>query len=929
MKKHTSEEAFKERLRNLAGVKDTSVNESKNRTLGTLIDFERAANGVAYGIVKEQHKYYIKKGGLNENLNVADFAYIGGLGNVTEFQYGKLAEAEKQRNMLLKTINEGITTKVNPNGSKTVSKKKMLTEDKAGKEIEMAASKVDDLDAATAAADVPAEPVPEIPADDGAAEMDAGLDAVDAPPADDAGAEMAAGDADLGSGMEDMAAGDAAAEDGVAPEGDDGDAAAEDGVAPEGDDEITGDEEEVAVEDPQSEATREIEKELGKLTNKLRKTELTEPQVKSYVNSFLSAFKDDFPEIDIEDRKAMAEKITKVVPDSDIEDLGQNVEDTDADTGISEPTEEPEIAEQQCDECGGFAQYAESRGYTAESIQECGEEEITNLVSGYANAHGEGQNDGDFKAVALFITPEIIEKLRGEYGHDEYADQVEPFSIEMNECGLEEKQAQINELFGNLGRMVGGAAKKVGGDIAGGVKKAGQAVGQKAQQVGQAVGDYATGVKQAAHAAVLPQEVKKLEKAAADLGAQIGSLNKRMEKAGGQPVNVGSILTTIKNQVAAGGAANLGKYSTVQEEEGIPVDSTEVQPMMEEEAIEEDVTVTVNDKKGKPLSSDNVPVKEMKEGEEIEGDDVDIDSLGVDDKENGEEEVLDLAKREEPEMKMGTGFENMGGAFVKPDGATTINVESENGTTVEVNLNEVLKKLRQVVAESKKPSAGLSKEKKSSVVKAAKKGKDIGKSGKNFDKVADKAAKEYGSKEAGEKVAAAAMWKNMSESEQKLRTYIRNRLQEHTGLKKPSLNESKKSEKLQKLDRIIDKQFNLYESEAKRKIDENINEVFGWSFKEKFAKLDPNNRQEVTKLFYQAFRDILNNPQMGAIYNAAKQTSTEERYNILQQYVEQGGGTLRIGSDGIVFAPSTVKNAATKSAFTQGGTQGKTRLGGV
>lgn len=61
----------------------------------------------------------------------------------------------------------------------------------------------------------------------------------------------------------------------------------------------------------------------------------------------------------------------------------------------------------------------------------------------------------------------------------------------------------------------------------------------------------------------------------------------------------------------------------------------------------------------------------------------------------------------------------------------------------------------------KAPSAGLSKEKKSATAKKAKAGKDIGKKGKNFKKVAAKAAKKYGSKEAGEKVAAAAMWKNI------------------------------------------------------------------------------------------------------------------------------------------------------------------------
>ena len=61
-----------------------------------------------------------------------------------------------------------------------------------------------------------------------------------------------------------------------------------------------------------------------------------------------------------------------------------------------------------------------------------------------------------------------------------------------------------------------------------------------------------------------------------------------------------------------------------------------------------------------------------------------------------------------------------------------------------------------------KPSKGLSKKKKSDVVKKARRGGDIGKKGKNFDKIANKAAKRYGSKEAGERVAAAAMWKNIN-----------------------------------------------------------------------------------------------------------------------------------------------------------------------
>lgn len=67
--------------------------------------------------------------------------------------------------------------------------------------------------------------------------------------------------------------------------------------------------------------------------------------------------------------------------------------------------------------------------------------------------------------------------------------------------------------------------------------------------------------------------------------------------------------------------------------------------------------------------------------------------------------------------------------------------------------------------DEKKASAGTTAKERSSVAKKAHAGKDIGKKGKGFEKVAKTAAKEYGSKEAGTKVAAAAMWKNLKEEE--------------------------------------------------------------------------------------------------------------------------------------------------------------------
>jgi hypothetical protein len=56
-----------------------------------------------------------------------------------------------------------------------------------------------------------------------------------------------------------------------------------------------------------------------------------------------------------------------------------------------------------------------------------------------------------------------------------------------------------------------------------------------------------------------------------------------------------------------------------------------------------------------------------------------------------------------------------------------------------------------------KPSTGLSSKQKTTVAKKASAGKDIGKKGKMFDKVAAKA----GGGEKGKRIAAAAMWKNI------------------------------------------------------------------------------------------------------------------------------------------------------------------------
>jgi len=900
MAKHKNEDAFYARMNELAQSKKPSVKES--RTLGTLVDVKRTADGVAYGIVKEQHQYYIKKGGLKKDPNIADFAYIGGLSNITEHQYPTLAVADKNRNFLLATINESLSTKV----SKTGSKKAMLTEDKAAKEIASAETKLGDAEAATdvAAAEPVAAPAPEPVADAGAeAEMAAGVEAMPGEePVADASLDMAAADADVADAGADLADAGAAGEFGAEPDEDEG--------------------------------STPLQKEVSKIAKEIQDTELEKGETKWLLDRFLRAFmpvagvseaeipveepipapepapevapepvagdatpdggeaENKMADLDIEDRQELADMILNVVPDEDIADLGQNVEDTDGDGIPDAPAEEPvelPMEEEECSECGGFAQYAESRGYTAESIMECGEEEMTNMISGYANAHDEGQNDGDFKVIALVVTPEILEKLKSEYGHDDFANEVEPFANEMNEASAEDKEAQINELFGGLKQL----GQKAAGGIKQGVQQAGQAVKQAGQAVGQGVQQAATNVKQTYHAGEKNAALGKLEKVAANLGQQIASVNKHAEKSGEAPINVKSILSTISNQVAgAAGTADLGKFRTNEDgsiaieepidgtgiekpvneadsiaveepidgtgiekpinEDGIPVDSTEVMPPMEE-----DVNISVSEKKGKALSAEKAPEVEMKENDEPEGEDVESPEAQV--APEGDD-VLDLTKREEPEMPIISGVDGMGGGVVKP--------ESAEITTVEVTKDSV-------------------------------------------------------------KV-------EMNETELKLRKYIRNRLEEKAGIRKPMLNESAKSKTLQKLDRAIDKQFDLHEGITLDKIDA-INEVLGFSIKEKFAKLNPEDQAGVDALFQQAFKRILINPKMAAIGRAAATTPVGEKYAALSQFVQNGGGTLRLKPKQSIddLSPNTVEYAtadvaadATPSQFAGGGTQGRMNWGG-
>ena len=70
-----------------------------------------------------------------------------------------------------------------------------------------------------------------------------------------------------------------------------------------------------------------------------------------------------------------------------------------------------------------------------------------------------------------------------------------------------------------------------------------------------------------------------------------------------------------------------------------------------------------------------------------------------------------------------------------------------------------------------------------------------------------------------------------------------------------------------------------------------------------YKNLNLNDQGKIDELFQLAFKNILINPKMGLIGNAAKKATPEEKYELLKQYVAGGGGTLRVDKAGkLIYA---------------------------
>lgn len=81
------------RVRELMGKVSPTINEEKVNSV--LEISQKGPDGKIYGIVRENHDYYIKIADNKKNLTVKDFEYIGGLANKRDMVYESYAKATK------------------------------------------------------------------------------------------------------------------------------------------------------------------------------------------------------------------------------------------------------------------------------------------------------------------------------------------------------------------------------------------------------------------------------------------------------------------------------------------------------------------------------------------------------------------------------------------------------------------------------------------------------------------------------------------------------------------------------------------------------------------------------------------------------------------------------------------------------------------
>ena len=89
------------------------VNESANLKTHTLEHRAVAADGITYGIIKENSKYYIKSAPKGKETIAEAYEYLGGFCNKGNYEYSSYSNALKQFELKLASINEAQESRVN------------------------------------------------------------------------------------------------------------------------------------------------------------------------------------------------------------------------------------------------------------------------------------------------------------------------------------------------------------------------------------------------------------------------------------------------------------------------------------------------------------------------------------------------------------------------------------------------------------------------------------------------------------------------------------------------------------------------------------------------------------------------------------------------------------------------------------------------
>ena len=398
------------RMLDLMGKMNT-LNESKSFSELELI--KKGPNGIVYGIVRENHDYFIKTSNKPYGKFLSeDFQYIGGLQNKGTEKYHSYAEALKHLNIKFDMLNESYGIEYNVNifesdgnaieggagfGFVLEKEEEIILDNQI--EEEKKVLKVDAPASATPAA-APAASTPEAPVEDDVEDDEFGFSDEDAE--------------DLGDDTEDT---------------EDTDTTGDEGTEDLGDDEMT----------------KKIQKLTGKIGQMLRDSEDVDPKLEKYViNSIISALHlDEMDEGDKEDiisKFEGEEEEDSFGSDEDTEEGGE--EDTETpEEGSEESTEAPEevtdeLSESRgvifskkqliesflnktakksikkvlkerkeiCNECGGY----QNGGVVEGMMCEC-----SSMYEGESNGFSDGRKKIDVAKPYGKITADDFSKLRG------------------------------------------------------------------------------------------------------------------------------------------------------------------------------------------------------------------------------------------------------------------------------------------------------------------------------------------------------------------------------------------------------------------------------------------------------------------------------------------------------------------------------------